>query len=262
MGRVTILSKITTFILTGGRRTTASGTRDVLTEMANSYVSCIYDSAADFTSSNPVLETKQHGVETDNLTTSPKFKIGDGVTDWNSLPYANSGNGTQTLQEVLANGNTMLNSQRIKSEDTTTEMSVSDGLAYFTYQNGLFYSSNGTTSSEAYLYFENSTEYGYISVTGGYTKIEHTVAINLNSPSVKKNGVEIATLDDLGTWFEQTSTISGTTLTLQHTPVSDMGYFLEGQRLFVGGKITSIVGTLVTFDDDYTGANFTETYRY
>lgn len=88
MGRATILSKISTFILTGGRRTTASGTRDVLTEMADSYVSAIYDTAANFTTNNPVLETKQIGVETDALTTSPKFKIGDGVTAWNSLPYA------------------------------------------------------------------------------------------------------------------------------------------------------------------------------
>lgn len=88
MGRATILSKISTFILTGGRRTTASGTRDVLTEMADSYVSAIYDTAANFTANNPILETKQHGVETDALTTLPKFKIGDGVTAWNDLPYA------------------------------------------------------------------------------------------------------------------------------------------------------------------------------
>lgn len=87
MSRTTILNKIATFILSGGRRTTASGTRDVLNEMANSYVSAIYDTAANFVSNNPVLETKQLGVETDDLATSPKFKIGDGVSDWNSLPY-------------------------------------------------------------------------------------------------------------------------------------------------------------------------------
>ena len=94
MGRTTILSKISTFILSGGRRTTASGTRDVLTEMADSYVSAIYDTAANFTSTNPILETKQQGVETEDLTTAPKFKWGDGVTAWNSLPYATSGSGT------------------------------------------------------------------------------------------------------------------------------------------------------------------------
>lgn len=64
--------------------------------------------------------------------------------------------------------------------------------------------------------------------------------------------------------FVLESIISGTTKTLAHTPVSAQGYYLNGQRCSIGaGKIiTSIVGTLVTFDSDYTGADFTETYNY
>lgn len=45
------------------------------------------NTVANFTSNNPVLLLGQKGIETDDLLTAPKFKIGDGVTAWNSLPY-------------------------------------------------------------------------------------------------------------------------------------------------------------------------------
>lgn len=49
------------------------------------------NTAANFTTENPTLLVGQIGIETDALTTAPKFKIGDGVTAWNSLPYNASG---------------------------------------------------------------------------------------------------------------------------------------------------------------------------
>ncbi len=107
MGRTSILAKIAANILTGGRRTTAVNTRDVLNEMANSYVSAIYDTAANFTSSNPILETKQLGIETNDLTTSPKFKIGNGITAWNSLPYAGGASATTTIERFEVTGTTI-----------------------------------------------------------------------------------------------------------------------------------------------------------
>lgn len=44
--------------------------------------------AAAWTAANTVLKLGQLGIETDGLLTAPKFKIGDGVTAWNTLPYA------------------------------------------------------------------------------------------------------------------------------------------------------------------------------
>jgi hypothetical protein len=41
------------------------------------------DTAANWTSANPVLAQGEMGIETD----TKKFKIGDGVTAWNSLAY-------------------------------------------------------------------------------------------------------------------------------------------------------------------------------
>lgn len=51
------------------------------------------NTSANFTSNNPILLLGQKGIETDDLLTAPKFKIGNGVTAWNTLPYANSGGG-------------------------------------------------------------------------------------------------------------------------------------------------------------------------
>jgi hypothetical protein len=56
--------------------------------------------AANWTSANPILAEGEHGEETDNYVRSPEngdgqvaFKIGDGVTAWNDLPYQAGGSG-------------------------------------------------------------------------------------------------------------------------------------------------------------------------
>ena len=46
------------------------------------------DTTANWASANPVLAAGEIGVE---LTTPPKFKIGDGVTAWTSLAYQGNG---------------------------------------------------------------------------------------------------------------------------------------------------------------------------
>jgi hypothetical protein len=68
------------------------------------------NTASWFTTNNPVLLLGQKGIETDDLLTAPKFKIGNGVTAWNSLPYFSSGSSTTpTLQEVTDEGATTTN---------------------------------------------------------------------------------------------------------------------------------------------------------
>lgn len=54
------------------------------------------DTAANWTSSNPILKSNELGIETDSFTTSGgvrlyKCKLGNETTAWNSLPYANIG---------------------------------------------------------------------------------------------------------------------------------------------------------------------------
>lgn len=53
----------------------------------------IHDTAANWTAGNRVLQAGQFGVETD----TQKFKIGDGVTAWNSLVYS-----TYTIAQITA----------------------------------------------------------------------------------------------------------------------------------------------------------------
>jgi len=64
------------------------------------------NTAANFTSANPTLLVGQIGIETDDLLTTPKFKIGNGVTAWNSLPYFSSGS-TPTLEQVRSEDNSI-----------------------------------------------------------------------------------------------------------------------------------------------------------
>lgn len=49
-----------------------------------------HDTAANWTAANPVLDVGEFGVEEDTTL----FKTGDGVTAWNDLAYANTGDGT------------------------------------------------------------------------------------------------------------------------------------------------------------------------
>lgn len=64
------------------------------------------DTAANWTANNPTLLAGQLGIETDGLTTTPKFKIGDGVSTWNALPYFYGGSASaQDLNNVLTVGN-------------------------------------------------------------------------------------------------------------------------------------------------------------
>lgn len=48
-----------------------------------------HDTAANWTSANPVLDKGEFGAEDDTAL----FKKGDGVTAWNDLAYANNGTG-------------------------------------------------------------------------------------------------------------------------------------------------------------------------
>lgn len=52
------------------------------------------DTAANWTAANPVLASREMGLETD----TQKIKVGDGVTAWNSLPYWLSSNELYTYE--------------------------------------------------------------------------------------------------------------------------------------------------------------------
>jgi len=57
------------------------------------------DTAANWTAANPILLSGEIGYETD----TKKFKIGDGITNWNSLAYLPipDGSGNLTITGTL-----------------------------------------------------------------------------------------------------------------------------------------------------------------
>lgn len=79
------------------------------------------DTAANFTSNNPTLLVGQMGIETDDLLTVPKFKIGDGANDWNTLPYFSSSS-PQSLQSVTDIGATTTNLIEVGGLDNTAKL--------------------------------------------------------------------------------------------------------------------------------------------
>lgn len=159
------------------------------------------------------------------------------------------------------------------SPDGDTQITVVDGLATITTHSGLNYmtesftptiniknSNDGTNTTEVGVesldFYANSTD-----GTNSTQIIVSPVQLNLSSTgfaTITKNGDEIATIPT-----SYSFTVSGTTVTLSSTPSGFVwGYFLNGIKCKVGsgGVITSVVGTLVTFNDDYTGSDFEAIY--
>ena len=76
------------------------------------------DTAATWTSTNPVLAAGEIGLETDTL----RVKIGDGSTAWSSLVYLRSG-AADTASKITASG---LNRTIFVSSTTPTGMVTGD----------------------------------------------------------------------------------------------------------------------------------------
>lgn len=76
--------------------------------------------AASFVLSNPVLAASEPSYETD----TGKFKIGDGTTAWNSLPYATLKSdptgitGATAISNVVKISQTNYNALAVKDPDT------------------------------------------------------------------------------------------------------------------------------------------------
>ena len=93
--------------------------------------------ASTWTSVNPILAEREMGIETDEL----RIKFGDGVTEWNSLPYA--GGGVNTLQEVLTAGSTYISS----NFSNFLNISTINNSGYFNYATQSNVGSSGYGSS-------------------------------------------------------------------------------------------------------------------
>ncbi len=139
---------------------------------------CIYAPASDFTTNNPVLEERWVGIETDTITTLPKFKIADGVTAWNDLPYV-SDSSIQSLQDILLVGNTTGPTPIIVSAGSYIASPNSKALLFL--ENTYFQ-----------LYFDSGLATGGVTGNGANTKVWHQIQNTFESPLHKfNNNIEV-----------------------------------------------------------------------
>lgn len=102
-----IVKSMTNYILNiSGIRDLNTGTGNVSNNKIDWTLQEFTDTAASFTTNNPILLVGQLGIETDDLLTDPKFKIGNGVTAWNSLPYGATTTVTNAMIGALINAAT------------------------------------------------------------------------------------------------------------------------------------------------------------
>ena len=94
------------------------------------------DTAANWTSNDPVLLAAEIGVETDTL----KFKIGDGSTAWTSLAYQSASYTDEEAQDAVGGMVADTNTIDLTYTDATPELK-----ADVKYQNG----TNTTASDDA-----------------------------------------------------------------------------------------------------------------
>ena len=82
-----------------------------------------HDTAANWTSVNPILAAGEIGVETD----TSKFKFGDGVTAWNSLSYAaGEGGGGSGTTLISTDGTTTYNKLALGNTLSVTDTSTKE----------------------------------------------------------------------------------------------------------------------------------------
>lgn len=158
-----------------------------------------HDTATNWTTANPILAEGEAGVETD----TNKFKIGDGVTNWNNLAYQGNGGGggdlsnyytkteTDTLLEEKAND--FVVESPLKLETPTTS-----SISFNTYDKGEV-NYNYETGEYYYGFAEDRTTFQIIidipkdiniDVYNDYWKIgDSSISFSRTQPNTKNNSV-------------------------------------------------------------------------
>lgn len=189
-----------------------TGTGNVTSGFIDWKIQHYSDTAANFTSLNPVLLVGQLGIETDALATSPKFKIGDGLTAWNSLPYV-GGSSLGYTPEDVANKSTNVNTDKASStkypsvkavydwatglfvkKGTLTTNYIQKATASDTIGNSAVYedgSGFGVTYGGQDIFYADATEAfiglstnEFVDVIAARTELKHSAEIKLNAPII------------------------------------------------------------------------------
>jgi hypothetical protein len=110
--------------------------------MANFQIQLRNDTAANWSSSNPVLASGEMGVDI----TSGNYKIGDGATHWNSLNFSGGHDFISTVSGSLQSGiNAKADTSYVSSVSGTLQSDVNT-RATVTYVDNKVASISGTTT--------------------------------------------------------------------------------------------------------------------
>jgi len=137
----------------------------------------LYDTNANWTAANLTIPEGFITIESDSLTTFPKFKIPDGITAWNDLPYV----GLNSLGITL-NVNNHTDNIDITSPDTNSILSIVDGKVKMSY------SASGNTGNfesddnGSYMIFNDGVNYASIIQTPNETTYSHSSLNKFISP--------------------------------------------------------------------------------
>jgi len=137
------------------------------------------------------------------------YKLGDGTTQLSALSFlGGSGSGLSglTTNKVLKAGSaTTAVDSNITDDGTTVGIVTGNSQIY------------ALPTEAGFYYFENNT--GIVKVNDSGTYLQHDDLIDLNAPSVTKNGVEVATVNDIPT--VDTTIIDGSTNAVSGNAVFD-----------------------------------------
>ncbi len=183
------------------------------------------DTIANFASTNPVLLAGQIGIETDGLLTSPKFKIGNGTTAWNDLPYMSGGGGTWgsitgtvTAQTDLI---TYLNSQLIIGNFLIVDRDNGDN-------------STATRGTLNYMY-EDIVSAQTDAVSGDVIIVNPSADVYTDSAIGNKNGITY--------FFHRGATVSAADGAIFQPSSKSIAILGEGVFINNGGTVLTCSGT-------------------
>lgn len=120
------------------------------------------DSAANWTSENPILLDGQIGLEfNESLNKYDKFKVGDGNTPWNSLDYQSNG-GSGGINNIYQNQSWF---------DSNTTLILDSGQVAFLEQTGRYKLGDGTTQLQSLAFLGSGGGVRFETNTGGFPAV-------------------------------------------------------------------------------------------
>ena len=172
-----------------------------------------------------------------NLEQTGTYKLGDGTSQLSALSFL-GGNGSGlsglTTNKVLKAGSATTAVDSNITDDGTTVI-ISTNLQV----DGVIQSPNGLNTvtvvdTVVSLDFNGTTNSGYVSINDTRNEVKHDALVELNAPSVTKNGVEVATVNDIptvlprkyfaynNTTYSYTGTTANTILRTIYIPANSM----------------------------------------